>query len=117
LHDPLTGQPNRTLILDRASQMLARAHRSRLPVALLFLDLDDFKDVNDTFGHQAGDEVLVAVASRLAGVVREGDTVGRLGGDEFVLLIEGDTMRGGAQGVADRILEVLAAPFHVNGTD
>jgi diguanylate cyclase (GGDEF)-like protein len=117
LHDPLTGQPNRILVLDRAAQMLARARRSNLPAALLFLDLDDFKDVNDSLGHRAGDQILIAVASRLAAEVREADTVGRLGGDEFVLLVEGDTLRGGAQGVADRILASLAVPFIIEDSD
>lgn len=117
LHDPLTGQPNRTLILDRASQMLARARRHQVPTALMFLDLDDFKVVNDTLGHAAGDEFLVAVAARLAGQVREEDTVGRLGGDEFVLLVEGDVLRGGVERVAERVLACLQAPFHIADRD
>ena len=117
LHDPLTGQPNRTLILDRATQMLARARRHQVPVALLFLDLDDFKVINDTLGHAAGDQVLMAVAARLAAEVREGDTVGRLGGDEFVLLIEGDALHGGVQQVADRVLASLQAPFLIADSD
>jgi len=113
LHDPLTGQPNRTLILDRATQMLARARRHQVPTALMFLDLDDFKVVNDTLGHGAGDQLLVAVAARLVAQVREEDTVGRLGGDEFVLLVEGDALRGGVERVAGRILASLRAPFHI----
>ena len=113
LHDSLTGLPNRELILDRTGQMLARAHRSHLPVAAMFLDLDDFKDINDTLGHDAGDQLLVAVSSRLVAVLREGDTVGRLGGDEFVLLVEGDSLSAGAEVVADRILEVLQTPFEI----
>jgi diguanylate cyclase (GGDEF)-like protein len=117
LHDPLTGQPNRTLILDRATQMLARARRHQLPAALLFLDLDDFKVINDTLGHRAGDQLLVAVAARLAAEVREGDTVGRLGGDEFVLLVEGDALHVGVQQVADRILASLQLPFQIDDSD
>ncbi|MDE3087292.1 MAG: GGDEF domain-containing protein, partial [Acidobacteriota bacterium] len=89
LHDPLTGLPNRTLIMDRAQQMLVRAQRERHPVAAFFLDLDNFKDINDSLGHEAGDRVLQAVAGRLSGMLRASDTVGRLGGDEFVVLAEG----------------------------
>ena len=117
LHDPLTGQPNRTLILDRATQMLARARRHQVPTALLFLDLDDFKVVNDTLGHRAGDQLLVEVAGRLAGEVREEDTVGRLGGDEFVLLVEGDRIHGGVEDLAARILAALEAPFCIADSD
>ena len=117
LHDPLTGQPNRTLLLDRATLMLARARRNHVPAALMFLDIDDFKVINDTYGHAVGDQVLVAVASRLAAEVREEDTVGRLGGDEFVLLVEGDALRGGAQQVAERILAALRAPLHIADND
>ncbi len=113
LHDPLTGRPNRTLILDRATQMLARARRHQVPTALLFLDLDDFKVVNDTLGHRAGDQLLVAVAVRLDAEVREGDTVGRLGGDEFVLLIEGEVRGVGIEAFAARVLVALEAPFHI----
>jgi diguanylate cyclase (GGDEF)-like protein len=113
LHDPLTGQPNRTLILDRATQMLARARRNHVPTALFFLDLDDFKDVNDSLGHQAGDRVLIVVASRLVAELREGDTVGRLGGDEFIVLLEGDALHGGSKMVADRIISALQVPFSI----
>jgi diguanylate cyclase (GGDEF)-like protein len=117
LHDPLTGQPNRTLILDRATLMLARGRRHQVPTALLFLDLDDFKVINDTLGHRAGDQILIAVAARLAAEVREEDTVGRLGGDEFVLLVEGDSLHGGAQRVAERILVALQPPFFIDDSD
>jgi diguanylate cyclase (GGDEF)-like protein len=117
LHDPLTELPNRALILDRMGQMLSRARRRQLPCAAMFLDLDDFKDINDTLGHAAGDELLIAVGTRLAEALREGDTVGRLGGDEFVLLIEGASLGAGVEVVADRILEVLAAPFEIRSSD
>jgi len=117
LHDPLTSLPNRALILDRIEQMLGRARRDHLPTAAMFLDLDDFKYINDTLGHQVGDELLVAVGSRLESAVREGDTVGRLGGDEYVLLIEGPSLSAGAEVVADRILEILGPPFNVVGCE
>jgi diguanylate cyclase (GGDEF)-like protein len=113
LHDSLTGLPNRALILDRIGQMLSRTRRSKAPVAALFLDLDDFKDINDTLGHTAGDQLLVAVATRLTRALREGDTVGRLGGDEFVVLTEGSSLIDGAEVVAARILESLETPFEI----
>lgn len=117
LHDPLTSLPNRALILDRIEQMLGRARRDHVPTAAMFLDLDDFKYINDTLGHQVGDELLVAVGSRLESAVHEGDTVGRLGGDEYVLLIEGQSLSAGVEVVADRILEVLESPFSVAGCE
>jgi len=117
LHDALTGLPNRTLILNRAEQMLARARRQNTRVAALFLDLDDFKDINDTLGHEAGDQLLAGVAARVAGTLRGEDTVGRLGGDEFVVLIEGDSMAAGVEVVAERILDVLRAPIDISASD
>jgi EAL domain-containing protein (putative c-di-GMP-specific phosphodiesterase class I)/GGDEF domain-containing protein len=107
LHDALTGLPNRVLALDRIEQMLARARRQQLPVAALYIDIDGFKHVNDSFGHAAGDELLRIVARRLEGVVREGDTAARLGGDEFVVLVEGSTLDAGPELVAERLLELL----------
>ena len=95
LHDPLTGLANRQLILDRAEQMLVRSRRSGAPMAALFIDLDNFKDANDSLGHGAGDKLLQVVARRLLGILRSGDTVGRLGGDEFVILAEGVSLAGG----------------------
>jgi diguanylate cyclase (GGDEF)-like protein len=115
LHDALTGLPNRVLALDRAEQMLARARRQQIPVAALYIDIDGFKHVNDTFGHAAGDELLRTVASRLEGVVREGDTAARLSGDEFVVLVEGSALDAGPELVAERLLEVLRAPYDVKG--
>jgi diguanylate cyclase (GGDEF)-like protein len=110
-HDPLTGLPNRTLILDRVTQMLARSARSQTPVAALFIDLDNFKSINDTLGHSVGDELLQAVAARLNGVVRQADGLGRLGGDEFVVIAEELSLAAGPELVAERLLEALKQPF------
>jgi diguanylate cyclase (GGDEF)-like protein len=112
LHDALTGLPNRMLILDRIEQMLARGRRdSNLIIALLFIDLDSFKDVNDTFGHEAGDELLKAVAARFVEALRGTDSVGRLGGDEFVVLSEGAALTVGPELMAQRLIDVLDEPF------
>jgi diguanylate cyclase (GGDEF)-like protein len=115
MHDALTGLPNRALVLDRAEQMLARARRQDTPIATMFIDVDGFKHVNDTFGHAAGDQFLQIIAARLSSVVRETDTVGRLGGDEFVVLVEGETMSAGAELVAERLLTVLRQPVEFDG--
>ncbi len=110
-HDPLTGLPNRTLILDRIEQMLARSRRSNTPVAALFVDLDNFKSINDTLGHGIGDELLRAVAARLEGVVRDIDALGRLGGDEFVVIAEELSVAAGPELIAERLLDALGQPF------
>ncbi len=114
-HDPLTGLPNRTLILDRIEQMLARSRRDHTPVAALFVNLDNFKSINDTLGHSAGDELLKAVAARLDGVVRATDTLGRLGGDEFVVIAEDLSLAAGPDLVAERLLAALKEPFNLDG--
>jgi diguanylate cyclase (GGDEF)-like protein len=116
LHDALTGLPNRALVIDRAEQMLARARRSGPPVAALYIDIDGFKHINDSFGHGAGDELLRVVGARLAQLVRAGDTVGRLGGDEFVLLLQDLTYDAGPELVAERVCEVLGQPIDLHGT-
>jgi diguanylate cyclase (GGDEF)-like protein len=113
LHDPLTGLPNRSLVLDRAEQILARARRLDVPVTALFMDVDGFKQVNDRFGHQAGDEVLRKVGARLQAVLRDSDTVGRLGGDEFVMLVDTVGLDAGPELVAERILDVLRQPIEL----
>jgi diguanylate cyclase (GGDEF)-like protein len=110
-HDALTGLPNRTLILDRVEQMLARSRRSQTPVAALFIDLDNFKSINDTLGHGVGDELLRAVAARLNGVIRDADALGRLGGDEFVVISEELSLSAGPELVAERLLDALKHPF------
>ena len=111
MHDALTGLPNRVLAIDRAEQMLARARRARQPIAALYIDIDAFKHINDTFGHAAGDAFLRLVASRLQTVVRESDTAARLAGDEFILLLDTLTLDAGPELVAERVLEVLRAPY------
>jgi diguanylate cyclase (GGDEF)-like protein len=116
-HDPLTGLPNRTLILDRVEQMLVRARRSRAPVAALFIDLDNFKSINDTLGHGAGDELLRAVCARLQVVVRDIDALGRLGGDEFVIVAEGMSLDAGPELIAERLLDALTQPFELAGAE
>ncbi len=114
LHDSLTRLPNRALVLDRTEQMLARARRHEVPVAIMYIDLDGFKQVNDTFGHAAGDELLRVVAERLTTVMRESDTVGRLAGDEFVVLLESASLEAGPELVAQRIIDVLAQPIELS---
>jgi diguanylate cyclase (GGDEF)-like protein len=113
-HDTLTGLPNRTLILDRVEQMLVRARRNQTPVAALFVDLDNFKSINDTLGHGAGDELLRAVAARLDGIVRATDALGRLGGDEFVVIAEELSLAAGPEVIAERLLEALKEPFKLS---
>ncbi|MGH2834272.1 MAG: putative bifunctional diguanylate cyclase/phosphodiesterase [Solirubrobacteraceae bacterium] len=116
-HDALTGLPNRTLILDRVQQMLVRARRNHTPVAALFIDLDNFKSINDTLGHSAGDELLKAVAARLDVVVRATDALGRLGGDEFVVIAEDLSLAAGPEMIAERLLDALKEPFTLPGVD
>lgn len=111
-HDGLTDLPNRRLLRERAEQLLALARRHKFPVALGYLDLDRFKEVNDTLGHDAGDELLQAVALRLSRVARETDTVARLGGDEFAILWP-QTGHEGARMAATRVLECFQLPFAV----
>ena len=114
LHDPLTDLPNRTLVLDRAEQILARGRRQDVPVTALFVDIDGFKQINDRHGHHAGDEVLRQVGARLKTVLRENDTVGRLGGDEFVMLIDSLGLEAAPDLVAERILDVLRQPIRLS---
>jgi diguanylate cyclase (GGDEF)-like protein len=114
-HDVLTGLPNRTLLTDRVEQAIVRARRGDGKLAVLFLDLDRFKNVNDSLGHTVGDQLLQAVSARLVSCLREGDTAARLGGDEFIISLP--DVRDGAEAalVAARILEELAKPFTVSG--
>ncbi len=116
-HDALTGLPNRPLFLDRLRQALARAERRENSVAVLFMDLDGFKRINDSLGHEVGDRLLVAVAGRLGAGVRLADTVARFGGDEFVILLEDIASAGEAIRAAERIAEELRAPFVLAGEE
>lgn len=116
-HDSLTGLPNRALFTDRLEHALARTARNQSPVAVLFLDLDRFKAINDSLGHDVGDEVLAGVAQRLRTCMRPADTVARYGGDEFVFLLEDLVDPSDAMGVAERVSEALRAPFNVRGRE
>jgi diguanylate cyclase (GGDEF)-like protein/PAS domain S-box-containing protein len=114
-HDALTGLANRALFEDRLAHALAGARRHGRPIAVLFLDLDDFKTINDSLGHAIGDDLLRAVAIRIAGVVRVTDTAARLGGDEFAVLLETFDDDGDPELIASRLLEALQPPFDVGG--
>jgi diguanylate cyclase (GGDEF)-like protein len=113
-HDALTSLPNRVLFADRAAHGLALARRNATIAAVLFVDLDDFKIINDTMGHGVGDELLAAVAGRLASVARASDTAARLGGDEFALLIENLADASAIEGFADRVVTAFSEPFQLS---
>lgn len=117
LHDPLTGLANRALLLDRVTAALKRSRRHNTRIALLFLDLDNFKTVNDTLGHAAGDTLLITVAERLRTCLRASDTAARLGGDEFALLIEDITIPGEEITVAKRIIQSIRMPVAIDGKE
>lgn len=110
-YDPLTNLPNRRLFHDRLGQAIKMAHRTNFPVALLYIDLDHFKEINDTLGHATGDALLMEAAQRISGCVREADTVSRLGGDEFTVILPeiGDSIQ--ASRIAQKIVDELARPF------
>jgi diguanylate cyclase (GGDEF)-like protein len=117
LHDPLTGLPNRQLLEDRIEHAAQRARRSGMSAAVLFVDIDKFKLVNDAFGHAVGDELLVAVARRLSRLIRPNDTVARISGDEFVLLCEDLGSPGDVDLVRNRIAAAFSVPFASGGCD
>ncbi|MGW0610758.1 putative bifunctional diguanylate cyclase/phosphodiesterase [Streptomyces sp. NPDC002788] len=112
-HDALTGLPNRTLLLERTERALRRGHRESTTTCLLFIDLDDFKIVNDTLGHAVGDRLLCAVAERLSGTLRRTDTAARLGGDEFAVLMEDAEQPLDAEVLAAHVVRTLSRPFHL----
>ncbi len=116
-HDALTGLPNRAMFGERLAQALARAQRNGRKVAVMFLDLDRFKIINDTLGHDAGDRLLQEVATRLRNCLRESDTIARQGGDEFVVLVEDMNGTAQAAGVAQKILDAVAEPYELSGQD
>ncbi|MFP5454419.1 MAG: putative bifunctional diguanylate cyclase/phosphodiesterase [Alphaproteobacteria bacterium] len=116
-HDALTELPNRLLFSDRLSLAINRAERDGLGIALLFIDLDNFKNINDSLGHQVGDQLLVAVAKRLRRLVRKSDTLARLGGDEFVVLMESEASHASASRLAEEVVVALRQSFAVNGVD
>jgi diguanylate cyclase (GGDEF)-like protein len=115
LHDALTGLANRTTFTAHVGNALRRARRAGSSFAVLFVDLDNFKQINDTWGHATGDELLIGVADRLRDVLRDSDTAARQGGDEFVLLIEDVVGTGEVVAVAERIHAALARPFTIDG--
>lgn len=115
--DDLTGLPNRLLMLDRMDQAIAVANRSGTMTALLYVDLDRFKNVNDSLGHCAGDTLLKEAAARLSHVIREGDTLARMGGDEFVLILPGVSSGDDVRVVAERAVEIMSRPFTLEGQD
>src|SRR5580658_8772876 len=117
VHDPLTGAANRVLVSDRMEHALARVRRAECSMGVLFIDLDDFKLVNDELGHGVGDLVLTAIAQRLSACVRPSDTVGRFGGDEFVIVCEDLVDEVGALDIAYRVLQALEAPFSTPAGD
>ena len=117
LHDPLTGLPNRALLVQRLDHAVLRSRRSRKTVAVLFVDLDRFKAVNDNYGHRAGDELLIAVGERIGRVIRPADTLARLAGDEFIILCEDLDCPSQAELLAERIGTALAVPFHLEVGD
>lgn len=116
LHDGLTGLPNRTLLMERLSQLITKTVRESRNIALMFLDLDGFKSINDTYGHAVGDLVLKTVSARLLGLLRNSDTVARLGGDEFVILLDNPESCEKVAMVASRVIEVVNGPMNLDGT-
>ena len=115
LHDDLTGLPNRMLAEDRGRLALARRDRTGEDVAVLFVDIDDFKTVNDTYGHAVGDDLLQQFADRMTSQLRATDTCARIGGDEFVVILSGPPTPGGAEGVAERLVSAMGEPFVLDG--
>ena len=114
-HDPLTNLPNRALLLDRLSLAVAQAQRNFSRLAVMFIDIDRFKEINDSLGHLAGDMLLRTVATRLRSILREADTVARMGGDEFVILLSTISGHGDPRLVAEKLMRVVSAPIELDG--
>jgi diguanylate cyclase (GGDEF)-like protein len=114
-HDALTGLPNRTLLMERLERRIASSVREPQLIALLFIDLDGFKEVNDSLGHAVGDELLIAIARKLQALVRQSDTAARLGGDEFVIKLDNPANRDEVQHIAERVIAVINLPVEIQG--
>ena len=117
LHDALTGLPNRRLLMDRLALSIAHSRRNKLTMAVMFLDLDGFKQVNDTLGHDAGDALLIMVAARLVAAVRMEDTVARLGGDEFVIALREPVNHDNVTVLALKVLQAVSQPYNIQGSE
>ena len=115
-HDALTNLPNRTLLLDRLDHSIARAQRNNSRLGVLYIDLDNFKDINDTYGHAAGDFVLQEFTSRILGETRKSDTFARISGDEFVMLMESISDSNQVEILGEKILQLVHEPFEMNGS-
>ncbi|MFA5243278.1 MAG: diguanylate cyclase [Sulfuricella sp.] len=117
LHDPLTGLPNRRLLIDRLSLSIAHARRNKRIMAVMYLDLDGFKEINDTLGHDAGDALLSLAAARLVAAVRQEDTVARLGGDEFVIALWELSHAEDVADLASKVIQAVSQPYRIQGRD
>ena len=117
MHDALTGLPNRRLLFDRLALAVAHAHRNKSMMAVMYLDLDGFKQINDTLGHDAGDTLLRMVADRLVAAVRQEDTVARLGGDEFVIALWESNHADGVAKLASKVMQAVSQPYRIQGRD
>jgi two-component system cell cycle response regulator len=115
MHDALTGLPNRRLLMDRLSLSITHAHRNKRTMAVMYLDLDGFKQINDTLGHDAGDKLLNMVAARMAAAVRQEDTVARLGGDEFVIALWELIHADGLARLVSKVIQAVSQPYVING--
>ncbi len=117
MHDALTGLPNRRLLMDRLASAIAHAHRNKSAMAVMYLDLDGFKEVNDSLGHEAGDMLLKMVADRLVAAVRQEDTVARMGGDEFVIGLWETSDADGVANLASKVIQAVSQPYRIHDRD